>query len=335
MVRRPRLDHLRPQTRCLDRLYPRRLLRGFVLRAVPFCHLARVPTQTVESLKKTSPYLVLLLLVAACFTLATALQPRALNWSHRGNSDNVLKVLFGDGRRLFADHFFRKADVYFHSGYYPTIFDRSQAPKDTHHLTSQEEEGHGEEKDHEKEMDFLGPPKDWVERFGRHFLVTEHTHLSGGTEREILPWLKLSAELDPQRVETYTVSAYWLRSRLGKVAEAEQFLREGLRANPNSPEIILALGQLYYGNYQDASRARNAWLLARRRWHEQEAANKNPDKLELEEITVSLARLEENEGNLEQAIKCLEDAKSLSPAPQALQKQIDELKQKLAAQPPQ
>src|SRR5438309_1796727 len=83
---------------------------------------------------------------------------------------------------------------------------------------------------------------DWIERFGRHFLITQHSHLSGGNEREILPWLRFSAELDPQRVETYTVAAYWLRS-MGKIVEAERFLRDGLLANPGSPEILFELGR--------------------------------------------------------------------------------------------
>jgi len=51
-------------------------------------------------------------------------------------------------------------------------------------------------------------------------------------------------------VDTYTVAAFWLRSKLGKVSEAEQFLREGLRANPDSDQILFALGQLYFENYQ-------------------------------------------------------------------------------------
>src|SRR6266700_7871878 len=133
--------------------------------------------------RRTSNVLILLLLAGACFSLSTILQPHAAAWSGRRDSGNVLKVLLGDGRRLFANHFFVKADVYFHSGYYPSIFDQAQAPKDTRHLTAEEKEGHEAEKDHEKEMDFLGPPTDWIQRFGRHFLVTEHTHLSGGTER--------------------------------------------------------------------------------------------------------------------------------------------------------
>src|SRR5262245_14288817 len=193
--------------------------------------------------------LTLLLLATASFSLATVLQPRALSWSKRGrDSNNVLKLLLGDGRRLFANHFFVKADVSFHSGYYPSIFDQTQAPTNSQHMTAPE--GSHAEEEHEKAMNFLGPPRDWIEAFGRHFQITEHTHLSGGKEREILPWLRLSAELDPERVDTYTVAAYWLRG-LGKVTEAEQFLREGLRANPDSYEILYELGRLYYESYKE------------------------------------------------------------------------------------
>ncbi len=275
--------------------------------------------------------LVLLLLVSLVFCAATLLQPEVVHWSKRSDSDSLLKVLFGEGRRLFANHFFVKADVYFHSGYYPSIFDQTQAPKDSRHMTSQE--GSREEEEHERQMNFLGKPKDTFEWFGRHFLITEHTHLAGGNEREILPWLRLSAELDPQRIDTYTVSAYWLRVRLGKVPEAESFLREGLRNNPDSYEILYELGRLYRENYHDNSRARNVWELALRKWTAQSLAKKDPDPLQLEQIAVNLARLEEDEGNLKRAVELLEVAKKVSPQPQVLQEQIEALKQKQNAQP--
>jgi tetratricopeptide (TPR) repeat protein len=278
--------------------------------------------------RRLSPYLTLVLLLAACFSLATILAQRATHWSTRAGADNVLKVLFGDGRRLFANHFFVKADVSFHSGYYPTIFDQGRTPKDTRHLTTKEGEAAAEE--HEKQMSFLGPPRDWIERFGRHFMITEHTHLEGNTEREILPWLKISAELDPQKVETYTVSAYWLRS-MGKVKEAEEFLREGMRNNPDSFEILFALGRIYFENYHDPARARNVWDLALRKWTDQAIAGKNPELLELDQIAVNLSHLEETQGNLPRAISLLELARKGSPRPEALQPQIDVLKQKLAA----
>jgi tetratricopeptide (TPR) repeat protein len=279
--------------------------------------------------KRPAPVLILFLLVAACFSLATVIQPRTPAWSNRGDSGGVLKVLLGDSRKLFANHFFVKADVAFHSGYYPSLFDQAQAPKDTRHMTAKE--GSTEEEEHEKAMSFLGPPTDWIERFGRHFFITEHTHLAGSNEGEILPWLRFSAELDPQRIDTYTVAAFWLRD-LGKVTEAEQFLREGLRNNPASYELLFELGRLYQESYHDLNRARNVWELALRRWQDQESSKKEPDLIGFHQIAIHLARLEEKAGNLSRAIECLEMGAKTSPSPDALQEQITDLKQKLASQ---
>ena len=79
-------------------------------------------------------------------------------------------------------------------------------------------------------MDFMGPPRDWLEGFIRHFRITEHTHLENGEEREVLPWLKLAIELDPQAIQTYTDTAFWLRKTLGNVQDAEEVLREPVDA---------------------------------------------------------------------------------------------------------
>ena len=282
-------------------------------------------------MKGPIPCLLWLLLLAGCFSLATIIQPRPLVWTGNSDTGGALKRLLGDSRRLFANQFFVQADVTFHSGYYPSIFDQAKAPKDTRHLTAKEGEPEAEE--HERQMNFLGPPRDWIERFGRHFLITEHTHLEGGKAREILPWLRMSAELDPQKIETYTVAAYWLRS-LGKLNEAESFLRAGLRNNPGNCELLFEMGRLYNENFHDAGRARNVWEAALRKWTEAAEAKKNPDLSQLDEIAVNLARLEEKQGDLPRAIQLLELATRATPNPEALRRQIDELKQKLAAQTP-
>jgi tetratricopeptide (TPR) repeat protein len=279
-----------------------------------------------RNVRRFGPYVILMLLLAAGFSLATVLEERVSDWSKQGQTGNVLKVLFGDGRRLFADQFFVEADVSFHSGYYPSIIDQANRPKDTSHLTAKEGEPAAEE--HERQMNFMGPPRDWIERFGRHFIVTEHTHLEGNRESEILPWLKLAADLDPQKIETYTVAAYWLRD-LGKVKEAESFLREGLINNLDSYDILFELGRLYDESDHAPARARKIWDLALRRWGEQQAAGKKPDVLKLSQIAVFLARLEEKEGDLARAIQLLELAQKGSPHPEALQKQIGEMKQRL------
>ena len=237
---------------------------------------------------------------------------------------------------MFANHYFVKADVYFHSGYYPSIFQQGyqQQAEESKHMTEVHDEAHEtkEEEEHEKAMDFLGAPKDWIDGFGRHFYSSHHSHLDKlGEAREILPWLKLSAELDPQRIQTYVVAAYWLRVHLGKIDEAEQFLRQGLRANPTSYEILSELGKLYYENRHDPNIARNLWEMALRRWDDQDAAGEEPDLILYDEIIANLAHVEEEQGNLQGSLSYLEIEAEVSPVPDAIRKNIDDLKQKIAA----
>jgi tetratricopeptide (TPR) repeat protein len=279
---------------------------------------------------KAPPFLILALILTACFTLATGLEPRAAAWSNRAKSNNVFSVLFGDGRRLFANQFFTMADVSFHSGYYPSIFDlRNEGTK----AIVSASHGDAESEEDEKKEDFLGKPKDWIDRFGRHFRITEHTHLEHSHEREILPWLRLAADMDPQKIETYTVGAYFLCQHLHQPQEAEAFLREGLRNNPGNYEILFSLGRLYYQNYHDTDHARNVWELALNKWFERfkndpEGAKEN--KLGFEEITVNLANLEREAGRYEDAIRWFQAAQKVSPNPPALQQQIDEIKKVMA-----
>src|SRR5208337_1423682 len=234
------------------------------------------PAPKFEHLMKASPTLLLALMLAVCFTLATVLAPRAAAWSERAKANNVFSVLFGDGRRMFASQFFTMADIYFHSGYYPSIFDlREEGPKEI----VAESHGHTDSPEDELKEDFLGKPKDWIDRFGRHFRITEHTHLEHSHEREILPWLRLAADMDPQMIETYTVGAYFLCEHLHQPREAEAFLREGLRNNPGNYEILFSLGRLYYQTYQDIDRARNVWQLALNCFMKQDPALQKENKL--------------------------------------------------------
>jgi tetratricopeptide (TPR) repeat protein len=134
-------------------------------------------------------------------------------------------------------------------------------------------------------------------------------------------------------IETYTVGAYFLCQHLKQPQEAEAFLHEGLRNNPGNYEILFGLGRLYYQNYHDIDRARNVWQLALNCWMKQDSALQKENKLGFEEITVNLASLEREAGNYQDAINWFQAAQKVSPAPDALQQQIDEIKVKIAAQP--
>ena len=276
---------------------------------------------------KISPLLAFTALLALAFTLATHLASRAESWSARAKSDNVFGMMFGDGRKLFANHFFTMADVYFHSGYYPSVFDKNSEEQKEIIAASR---GRKETEEDEKSEDFFGKPKDWIDAFGRHFRITEHQHLEHGTEREILPWLRLAANLDPQKIETYTVGAFFLREHLGRTQEAEAFLREGMRNNPDSCEILFELGRLYHDGSHDLARARNIWELGVKKFLARSPDEMEETKMVLDALAVNLARLEADAGNYRQAITWFHLAQKVSPAPDALQKQIDEINAKMA-----
>jgi len=288
--------------------------------------------------------LAILALLVLCFGLAAYLDTWFQNWAgNRAQSSSMLGVLLGDGRRMFANHFYVKADAYFHSGYYPTVFDNREAFQ-TPHMA--EDSGTVGGRNQGDEAGFLGKPLDWIDAFSRQFFPSKHTHLDqGGAQghsggkgdlgessavREILPWLRLSADLDPSCVETYTVTAYWLRERMGKIDEAEKFLREGLRENPNSYEIMYELGRVYAENRNDLGRARNLWEAAIAQWQRQEAAKAEPDKFLFGQIASHLAMLEFKQGRYPQALAAMGLWKQHSPNPAAVQQFIEEARRKIA-----
>jgi tetratricopeptide (TPR) repeat protein len=289
--------------------------------------------------------LVLCGLMVMCFGLASGLDTWFQTWDgNRTKSSDALSVLLGDGRRMFAMHFFVKADAYFHSGYYPTVFDNRESFKTPHMAEDAGAVGGQNQGD---ETSFLGKPHDWIDAFSRQFYPSVHTHLNQGGPaspaasqgdlgdssevREILPWLRISAAFDPDRVETYTVTAYWLRQRMGKVDEAEQFLREGLKANPDSHEILYELGRVCAENRNDLPRARNLWEAALAKWQKQESNEREPDRFLLNQIVSHLASAERDLGNYEKALAYMELWKQSSPAPEEVQARIDEVRLQISA----
>ena len=288
-----------------------------------------------------SPRTILLLLVAllvSCFGLAAHLQPQFEAWRGSRASGDIFNVVLGDSRRMFAQSFYVKADAYYYSGYYPTMFDDNAAFQTAHMA---EDTGAVNSKNHGDEHGFLGPTRDWIDAFGRHFFPDRHTHLDeggadddlGGSDnvREILPWLKLSADLDPDNVQTYTVTAFWLRIRMHRVAEAEAVLHEGLRNCPDSYDILFELGRLYDESYHDTDRARNVWNLAIRKWLKLDPDSQKDNRLIFEQITTHLAKLEEDAGNLPDALNWYQAAQKVSAVPEALQAHIDAVQKKLRA----
>jgi hypothetical protein len=285
-------------------------------------------------------------LFVLCFGLGAAIEPQFQSIeSERRQSNNFFKLLLGDSSRIFANESYVEADVYYHSGYYPTIFDNKQA-FETAHMAA--DTGAVASHNSGEETSFMGPPRDWLDAFGRHFMPNRHTHLDEGGPSddlsenskvaEILPWLKLSSKLDPEDIRTYLVMSYWLRNNMNQPAEAEQILREGLRNNPGNPQLLYELGRIYFDDYHLPARARSIWEAALRTWALEKPGVSQSERLKLsndnfddryiyEQIQTHLAQLEGSLGNLDAAIAHLRQAQLAAPDPGSLQKQIDELQQ--------
>lgn len=288
--------------------------------------------------------------------LAARLDSWYLQWpGNRAQTLNPLDVYVGQGQRLFGAHFYRMADVYYHSGYYPSIFDNHEAFQ-TEHMAGDAELAAGHTCD--GEHDFLGKPRDIIERFSRHFFPSQHTHLGTGDHshghdhdhshdhshdhdhgaenagqdvREILPWLQIAAKLDPEMPETYTVAAYWLRERMGRDREAEAFLREGLRHLPGHPQLLFELGRVFHENRNDPDRARNLWLHASRVSLGRNENATPQERFILQQIESRLAKLAEERDDLPAAIAHWRQVAALTPGPEAVEERIARLRARLAA----
>src|SRR5258708_15816650 len=119
--------------------------------------------------------LALVALLVFCFGLAAKLDLWFQTWDgNRTQSGNLLNVVLGESRGLFANHFFVKADAYFHSGFYPTVFDNRRAFQ-TPHMA--EDTGAVAGNNEGDETTFLGKPRDWIDPFAPHFFPSPPTPL--------------------------------------------------------------------------------------------------------------------------------------------------------------
>ncbi len=313
-------------------------------------------------MRNVPPALMMVFLATLVFTLATAVDSEFRSSTATSNVEGAFTKLLGDGRRLFSGQSVEMADVYLHSGFYPSIFDSREpaaakaiASNDDDHTNHKhdeqgkcvheedhaahkhdaegkcvsEESAGGHVDEHEKAMSFMDQTLDPLQGFIRNFRITQHLHLENGEEREVLPWLKLAIALDPQGVETYAVTSYWLRKTLKRIEDARDILREGIRNNPKSFELLFAMGQVYEQEDKDHEKARNIWLAAEKFWEEQPIEAKETSVGQYGKITVNLARLESEAGNLPLAIQYFELTKLTSLQPEAVQKQIDEIKARM------
>jgi hypothetical protein len=129
-------------------------------------------------------------------------------------------------------------------------------------------------------------------------------------------------------------ASYWLRTSLNQPKEAEQFLREGQQANPDSYAILLELGRIYARNWKKPQVARNIFILAREKWRKQDAAGNSPDAHAYEEILGEIVLADQTLGDAKQQLADLEELVKVARSKEPLERQIAEIKARLGASKP-
>jgi tetratricopeptide (TPR) repeat protein len=269
--------------------------------------------------------------------LALAIAPTLLEWSSRRQP--VPAGVVETTRGLLGWYCLQKADDYFHSGALGTAFDRVNEAERTQALAAAGDVNALLDDHWISIAPHLGPPLDWLDDFSRHFYPTRHTHLNDGGAsgrgqnlvHEILPWFWFAAAVNPHEIEAYLEAAYWLRRDGRHLVEAEAFLRRGLRANPRSYEISFELGRIFEEDRDAPPVARIYWESALCQWDQCNAGRKMPDTYLLRCITGRLARLEERQGNYEQALRHGARLKPFSATPAKIESWMQQLRAKLSS----
>ncbi len=187
-----------------------------------------------------------------------------------GNGADVVALLFGEARKVVSRSFFDRAELYFHGG----VEDAAAACAEHGHggpggalaAAAVSTSGHGEHDDEEAAAE--GGGWDLWSRLNRRLHPSEHRHMAGAREEaEVVPWIWAAAKADPHNTLAYSIGAYWLSRRLGRVDEGLRFIEDGIRLNPQSCDLEFCRGEVLI--MKDRARpevAREAFRAALRKW---------------------------------------------------------------------
>jgi tetratricopeptide (TPR) repeat protein len=167
------------------------------------------------------PMAVLLLLWGVAFSMAAQLTINPLNLLSGDTS--VAERLLGASRVAFGSSFFNEADNYFHKGV-----------------------GHVHQKAFSD--DYFQTLKAAIEPSG-------HVHPEGIEVSEIMPWLRFTTKMDPNNVDAYLTTAFWLEGAIQRPDVAEAVLREAQLNNPKDYRVINARAKMLFGTGDDGKAA--------------------------------------------------------------------------------
>ena len=188
---------------------------------------------------------------------------------------DIIQRIFGGLRTFVGDWAFMRAEEYHHRG---LPFEDALAYHSGESMLTEVQQHGG---DHEE-----GPATNKARQqnmglYQKLYLqvkVTADSHLKPAEEKEVLPWFFIEVAFNPHDIRGYILGGYWL-DRVGQREEGFKFLRKGESNNPDSAQILSAIGELYFkeNNYEDAEMylERSCWL-----WVEAKGTNRVTNKYE-------------------------------------------------------
>ena len=169
-------------------------------------------------------WLTFVILLSIAFTLSCTI---TFSFSTEPDlSDSISAAIIGDSRMAISQQFFETADLYFHKG-----------------------------SEHIIETKFSN---DIFQKVKRIVSPSAHAHIAHNNIEEIMPWLWLSIKMNPQNIETYLVTSFWLANSAKKPEVALEVLNEAQLNNPYNYQIQIEKGRIYL-KQGDLDAAQNAF----------------------------------------------------------------------------
>lgn len=194
-------------------------------------------------------------------------------------TDTASVYILGPARSLLAQGLYEKADIYFHKG----------APR-------------------YKEEAF----DSFYQKWKRAICPAKHAHTEGNETAEILPWLRLASQSDPNNIEIYLVASFWLIGDCARPDLATQALSEAMVKNPDRYELPLEqarvdLSQSLFNN------ALESLDHALRLMREHAPVDQEQALIDLKFILIAKSFLLEAEGRNDECVQVTRELVKISP----------------------
>jgi tetratricopeptide (TPR) repeat protein len=236
------------------------------------------------------PVAALLLLWGVVFSMATQLTLSPLNL-FSGNT-SVAERWLGASRVALGNSFFEEADNYFHKGV-----------------------GHVQQKAFSNDL---------FQMLKAEIEPSVHVHPEGVEVSEIMPWLRFTTEMDPNNVDAYLTTAYWLEGSIRRPDLAEAVLREAQMNNPKDYRVINERAKMLFGTGNDG-KAATLLDAAIKLWPGGQDPEDQQTRIDLAQMLSYRAFLFELNGHCGQALDLFKKAYARMPNNNALEQRVHAL----------